>query len=425
MPASPLWVNRDYQLLWWSQTLSWTGSSAVFVALPLLVLHATGSPADAAVGMFAASTARSAGQVPAGLIADLCPRRTSMVLCEVVSVLACCGLLLLARGHGSLLAVALCVAAVGLAESVFAASAAVVLRVLVPVEQLPTAFGMRQVCSQISELVGYPLGGLAFALSPALPFAVDGVSYLVCLLAVSAIRVPLGGGRRRHAADRDTGPRGGLNSVRAGARGLTSGVEFLWRQRFLRWTSLASMAVNLVFSALLLIVITLVSHSGGSTQGGTGAGTILGCSAAAGVLASLLAPRLTRRMPPRTAVIATVWVIALATAGMALLPSPLGLGAMLSLCYLAGPIATICVAAVSLAATPEHLVGRVVTARALLAMAAEPLGAPLASVLLDRIGATGTLLVLAAGLAILGCLMSLLMPSLSLREAEASASLSS
>lgn len=411
MPASPLWANRNYQLLWWSQTLSWTGSSAGFVALPLLVLRATGSPGAAATVMFAAAAARSAGQVPAGLIADLCPRRTSMVICEVVAVLACCELLILARGHGSLPAMALCVAALGLAESVFAACAAVVLRVLVPVEQLPTAFGMRQVCSQVSELVGYPVGGLAFALSPELPFALDGGSYLVALLAVSAIRGPLGGGGRRGAAaDLDGEPTGRLRGVRAGARGLTRGVEFLWRERFLRWTSLASLAVNLAFGALLLIVITLVSHDGSNPRGGVGAGTILGCSAAAGVLASLLAPRLTRRVPPRRVVIGTVWVIASAVAGMALFPSPLGFAAMLSLCYLAGPIATISVAAVSLAATPKHLVGRVVTARALVTLAGEPLGAPVAGVLLARTGTTATLLLLAGALAVLGWLMSLLMP---------------
>jgi hypothetical protein len=55
--APPLWRNRDFLLLWSGQTVSRLGSQVSNIALPLLVLALTRSPAQC--GFIAAAPPRS------------------------------------------------------------------------------------------------------------------------------------------------------------------------------------------------------------------------------------------------------------------------------------------------------------------------------------------------------------------------------
>jgi hypothetical protein len=45
-PGRPLWRDRNSSVFWAAQTLSVAGDSFAFIAVPLLVLHATGSVAQ-------------------------------------------------------------------------------------------------------------------------------------------------------------------------------------------------------------------------------------------------------------------------------------------------------------------------------------------------------------------------------------------
>lgn len=44
--SRPLWRDRNFGIFWVAQTLSVVGDSFALIALPLLVLHATGSVAQ-------------------------------------------------------------------------------------------------------------------------------------------------------------------------------------------------------------------------------------------------------------------------------------------------------------------------------------------------------------------------------------------
>ncbi len=45
--SKPLWKQRDFMLLWYGQLVSWMGTEVSGIALPLVVLALTGSPAQA------------------------------------------------------------------------------------------------------------------------------------------------------------------------------------------------------------------------------------------------------------------------------------------------------------------------------------------------------------------------------------------
>lgn len=85
LPRSPtggaLLANRNFTLLWVGDVLSQCGSQATSVAMPLLVLVLTGSPAKAGIVGFARSLAYPLTPVPAGVLVDRWDRRSVMIGC--------------------------------------------------------------------------------------------------------------------------------------------------------------------------------------------------------------------------------------------------------------------------------------------------------------------------------------------------------
>jgi MFS family permease len=78
-----LLANRNFALLWIGDVLSEFGSQATAVAMPLLVLSLTGSPAKAGLVAFARSIAYPLSPLPAGVLADRFDRRQLMILCAL------------------------------------------------------------------------------------------------------------------------------------------------------------------------------------------------------------------------------------------------------------------------------------------------------------------------------------------------------
>lgn len=89
--------DRDVALLWSAGLVSWTGTLAMFVALPVAVFEASGSPLATALTALAGAMAPVlAGQV-AGVVADRLDRRTLLVATNLVmAALTGCYLLLAA-----------------------------------------------------------------------------------------------------------------------------------------------------------------------------------------------------------------------------------------------------------------------------------------------------------------------------------------
>src|SRR5579859_6709769 len=89
-PARParLWTNRSFTLLWGGDVLSELGSQATTVAMPLLVLSLTGSPAKAGIVGFSRSAAYPLSALHGGVLADRLDRRTLMIACALARALA-------------------------------------------------------------------------------------------------------------------------------------------------------------------------------------------------------------------------------------------------------------------------------------------------------------------------------------------------
>lgn len=378
----PLRRNRDFQLLWAGEAVSVLGSRVSAIAYPLLVLGLTGSPAKAGIVGFAGTLPYALAPLAAGVLVDRFSRRRLLVAADV--------------GRGAALASVVAALAVGeppLAQLVVVAfvegalfilsstaQTAVVPRV-VPSEQLPTALSQNEARERGAYLAGQPLGGVLFDLGRAIPFLFDALTYVVSLVTVLLIRADLDGEREQVGG-----------SVRAE---VLEGVDWLWRQRFLRAAALLVSASNALFTAVVLALIVRARDAGASASA---IGIMVGLGGLGGLLGSFVAPPFQRRFAGRTIVVGANWVWALLLPLMLLTSNPFALGAVFGAMAFVGPLWNVVLGAYTYALVPARLLGRVTSAETLLAYGAIPLGSLGAGLLLESLGDAGALAVVAAAM---------------------------
>ena len=384
-PAAPLWRNRDFTLLWSSQVISTVGTRVTSVAYPLLVLLLTGSPALAGVVGFAQTLPFLLLYLPGGAWVDRWDRRRTMVVCEVGRMVALGSIAVTAVVGGVHSITIAQLAAVAFVEGslfvLFDLAEGAALPRLVPAGQLPTAVAWNQARTQGADLVGQPLGGLLFAIAPALPFAVDSVSYLVSGGAVAAIRTRLQG-ERAATADR--------LRIR-----IAQGVRFVRRSAFLREMVVIVGWMNLVFNGTFLVLIVRAQRLGGSPGQ---IGLMLAAYGLGGILGAIAAPTLQRRLPGRVVLITIAWLWTALGIALAFAPSLVWLAVLVFVLNLFGAPYNVVVAARMYQLVPEEIFGRVRSVGRIVAWGTIPIGTLLGGLLADRLGAGPALLVLGLGM---------------------------
>ena len=384
-PVVPLWRNRDFTLLWSSQVISTVGTRVTSVAYPLLVLLLTGSPALAGVVGFAQTLPFLLLYLPGGAWVDRWDRRRTMVVCEVGRMVAL-GSIAVTAVVGGIHAVTIAqLVAVAFVEGslfvLFDLAEGAALPRLVPAGQLPTAVAWNQARTQGADLVGQPLGGLLFAIAPALPFAVDSVSYLVSGGAVAAIRTRLQG-ERAATADR-------LRTR------IAEGVRFVRRSAFLREMVVIVGWMNLVFNGTFLVLIVRAQRLGGSPGQ---IGLMLAAYGLGGILGAIAAPALQRRLPGRVVLVTIAWLWTALGIALAFAPSLVWLAVLVFVLNLFGAPYNVVIGARLYQLVPEEIFGRVRSVGRIVAWGTIPIGTLLGGLLADRFGAGPALLVLGLGM---------------------------
>jgi predicted MFS family arabinose efflux permease len=368
-PAS-LRRNRDFQLLWIGQAASALGSRASTVAYPLLVLALTGSPADAGIVGFAATIPYLVLQLPAGVLVDRVDRRRAMMGCDTGRLAILAGVAAaVAAGRAPLGLLVAAALAEGCLTVVFNLAELSAIQLLVPSEQMEGALAQNEARVRGAGLAGQPLGGLLFGLGRAVPFAADAASYAVSLASLAAIRRPLVAaetGERRHPWTE-----------------MVEGLGWLWRQPFLRSTTLIVAGSNGLFQAVTLAVIVVAKAHGASPAvvglilAGWGLGGLAGAAAAAW---------LGTRLPAAAVVIGANWVWAALLPVLALVPEPLAIGTAGAGMAFVGPAWNVVLGSIEMRLTPPALLGRVQAVQMTAAFGAIPLGSLIGGFMLDRLG---------------------------------------
>ncbi|MBM7491689.1 hypothetical protein JOD64_002911 [Micromonospora luteifusca] len=364
MTSSPL--GRDFRLLWSAAVSSRFGDALRTPALALLAAAVTRDPR-----IIAAITV--AGQLPpllfgllGGVYADRWDRRRTMALVDGVRAIVVAALAVTVAldriSVAVLLVAAFLLAALG---TLFDSASFALLPALVLPDALPRANGRLQAGAAVAGgFLGAPAAGVLFAVAPALPFAVDALTFAAAALLVLAL-APVPSAHPRPAVRR-----GSVWSE------IVEGLRWLRAHRVLWRVTLLAAASNLAISGIMAVLVLYALDVLRVPPAGYGlfaAAAIVG-----GVAGALGASRLAARLGTVPALRAVLAVETVALAGFALARGPVPGGFALAV-FAAGTVVwnSLC-ASYGQRHVPAGLLGRVGAAQRMVGLLTAPVGAAVA-----------------------------------------------
>lgn len=381
-PIIPLWRNRDYLLLWAGEIISTSGSQVSQLALPLLILVLTGSPAQAGIAGALRTIPYLILSLPVGALVDRWDRKLVMIICDLGRFLSMASIPVALRfGHLDIIQLYLVSLIEGTLFVLFDLAEVASLPQVVAKEQLTTASAQNIATYNIAALLGSPLGGLLYSISRLLPFVADSVSYLCSVLSLLFIRASF-------QQERSTEKRPLWVEIKAG-------LVWLWERRLFRFLALLWCGLNISLEGMTLVIIVLGQRLHASS---IDLGLLFAVAGIAGILGSTTTPMLRRRLNFFVLIVCPLWIVALLLPLLLLAPDLLILGAILVALFFAIPIFDVVQRSQRMATIPDELQGRVNGVYRLIVFSGRPIGLALTGLLLQSSGVTTTVLVAA------GCL---------------------
>ncbi len=390
-PPPSLWHNRDFNVYWAGQALSVLGDSFSMVAMPLLVLQATGSVAR--TGQLTALI--GAGNILAGLfsgvLVDRFDRRRLMVTCDVGRTVLWASVPLVWWTAGPNLPWLFgCGFAGALLGNTFQVACITAVANLATREQVTEANGRLQATFAAVTCIGPMLSGwICHRIGPVASIGVDALSFVASALSLLFLRLPQG--------VRPVSQRHPLTELLAGAR-------FLFEHPVLRAVALLLAALNLVVAARNDLLIFHTKHTLGRSDDDVG--WLFAVAAAGAVLGGLIAPALRRRIGFAAGWLGAGFLLGMAMTLAGLVTSWTALTVLGSATAFADAIRGINSMSFRQEVTPDHLLGRVTSAFWCLINLTGPIGATLTTQIAEARGSgvalvavgVGTLAITAVGL---------------------------
>jgi MFS family permease len=360
--------------MWTAEALSSLADGVLKVALPLVAIGFTRSPAVIAGLTFAFTLPWLLFALPAGALADRLDRRRLMLganmfraaLLAVLSVV----LLLDASSILALYVVAFCV---GLAETIYDTSAQSIVPRVVRRDQLSQANG-RLYAAQLTanEFAGPPLAGFLVAAGMVVALAAPVALWVVAVMALLLVR-----GSFRIERDQPA-------TLRAD---IAEGLRFLWRHRLLRtftvMVGVFNFATGATFAILVLYAVGSTSAMGLSEEA---YGWLLTTIAAGSMIGSFVAERV-ERMLGRSRTLALAFLAgALLVGTPALTTNPFLIAAAFFVGGAGIIILNVVMVSLRQTITPDRLLGRVNSGHRLVAWGTKPLGAATGGLLAQLLG---------------------------------------
>jgi MFS family permease len=224
VPFRALFGNRDFAVLWVAGAQSSLGDQMARVALSVLVFTHTHSGLATAATYALTYLPAFVGGLTLSALADSCPRRTLLVVCDVIRAVLFAAMAI--AGMPLVVVAALLVVAV-LAGSPYNAAEPAVVADTFEGERYSAAIGVRSATSQAMQLVGFAVGGLVVAvLGPRATLVLDAATFALSALVLrwGLTWRPAAGGGKPVSLGRI---RSGFRAVAGDAR-LRTLVGFAW-----------------------------------------------------------------------------------------------------------------------------------------------------------------------------------------------------
>lgn len=396
----PLRRNWRFQLLWLGAGLSNLGDATVNLALPLLILFITGSPALAGIAAATSLALALLFGIPAGVWVDRTDRRRVLLLAETALALIWGAFAVLVYLDAVAIWNILLVAALAGSATAFSGPAhATAIQALVPKPQLASAYAQGQARAYAIQLAGPPLGGLLYAVSRAAPFAFQLVVSAISVLCYTVAKVP----RRPVDDSRDDRPTGTPVVARSMKQDLREALSWLLGQRGLRAVVGMAFFVNPIVNAIWIPIIVLVTaHGGGSVD----VGLIMAGVGVGGLVGSLLSARLSTLVPAGKLILSVGLIMGLS---YCLMPLPWGVYwpvVPIILSCVAAPALNVALMALIGALVPSSMMGRMSALIRLTFHAFTPLGPAIGGILAASLGGGGALVVCGVSLLVVTAVAS-------------------
>jgi MFS family permease len=382
-PALPLWQNRSFLIYWAGRSLSFLGDAFVIVALPLLVLQATGSVIQMGLVTGTSTTGLILSSFLSGIIVDRFDRFWVMMICDTGRALLYGAIPLVWLLVGPQLWLIYMVVALGACLTMcYSVAYNAAIPHLVEHEQITLANGWLQSSAALAFMLGPVLATLVSSIwGPSVAVGADALSFVVAALSILFILLRPSNRLSLQTNSTATSP---LNRQE-----FLAGIRFLLRQPTLRAVSLLSMLFALLSTGSVDLFIFHLKHD--LLLSDNAVGLVFGLGALGGVLGGLLASALRRSLgfgiswlgamaligivSIGTGLTANFWVIVVLVAGFIFGQALLGVNSM----------------ALRQQITPDHLLGRVTAAFWTMNTAPGPIGAALFTMLAAQIGTSSVL----------------------------------
>lgn len=371
--------DRNFLLFWAVQGLSFAGDSFTYVALPLLVLEATGSIVQMGLLTATAGVAWLVVGVFAGVVVDRFDRRRLMIVADVARA-GLYGLVPLIWLVDPTVWVLYVVMPLGAAFGMLSQVAYVTaIPALVGRDRVTEANGALSATFAAAGIAGPLLAGVVSGLlGPAAAIGVDAATFAVAAVGMVFVR---------------------LRTVRpAGAdvpwRSFAVGARFLWRHPVLRSLTLLLACVLFLTYGLTDVFIYHLKHDLGRSDGTVG--YVLAIAALGTVVAGTTVAALRRRLGFGACWIGAYVVGGLAIGGVGQTGLVAVVAAFVAVFVFCQGVAGTCSMSLRQEVTPDELLGRVTSAFWTIHFLPGPLGAALLTAAVAGFGVSAVTLVVGA-----------------------------
>jgi MFS family permease len=370
--SEPRRLSGDFWKFWAGQTISNLGNSVTMFALPLLVYQLTGSALTLGLTFGLGMLPNLLFGLLIGAWVDRVDRKRLMIAVDVLQALVIASVPLLAMaGLLQVWWLYVVVFCGGLLNVCFQAAEFAAIPSLVPQGDLVEANGRIQASYSAATVAGPLLAGLLVGLMPVYDLLlIDAASFALSAAALGLIR-----GRFN-----DDGPPR-TTSILAD---IGEGLRYVWGHPVLRNISLMMLLVNLVGTTVYAQLVLFVTERYGASE--SQVGLFYSAGSVGVVLLALAAGALRRRFRFSVVALGALTLSGATTVALALTPWYwLGLP-LWAITNGLGILFNINTGSLRQAIVPSHLLGRVISVAMVIAWSANPLGALLGGLLIERTG---------------------------------------
>ncbi|MEV7521420.1 MFS transporter [Streptomyces sp. NPDC091371] len=368
--------NKNFNVFWLGQGLSVLGGSVTFIALPMIVLAATGSIVQLGLLTAVAGATAIGTGLFAGYVVDRVDRRRLMIVCDLARavLLGAVPLVWLAGPRIWLLYVL--TAVVSVLKTLFDVAYVTAVPQLVRPEHLTTANGRLMSTFALGTLLGPVVAGfIATWTSPDRALAIDGATFLVSAASLAWVtfqRPPDEAGKR---------PEAGAGVLR---EMFLVGFRFLWSHPLLRPLTIQLTLLTFVTMGAADLLIFHVMED--LQRDAVTLGYVTAVSGAGAGVAALAAGRLRRIFGIGVCWPASLALIAVSVAGIGLSRSVPVIAGLAALFMFGLTLGGVCTMTLRQEVTPDHLLGRVTSAFWTVHNASGPIGAAVLTLLAKGYG---------------------------------------